>query len=125
MTIAGWLLPAAIITLLVVSISPWLAFLYALLFGTGNGMMTIVKGTATADLISREHVAKLNGVLTLPMAIARAAGPILIASFWDFFGDPEAALLVTLGLACAAAVALSWAYQAAASVAKFRESGTT
>ena len=123
--IVGWLLPAAIITLLVVSISPWLAFLYALLFGTGNGMMTIVKGTATADLISRDHVAKLNGVLALPMAIARAAGPILIASFWDFFGDPLAAMLVTLGLACAAAVALTWAYQAAESAAKFRDSGTT
>lgn len=62
-------------------------------------------------------------VLALPMAIARAAGPILIASFWDYVGDPQAATRVTLGLACAAAVALTWAYQAAASVAKFRESG--
>ena len=111
--VVGWLLPAAIITLLAVSISPWLAFFYAFLFGTGNGMMTIVKGTATADLISREHVAKLNGVLAMPMAIARAAGPILIASFWDYFGDPRAAMLIVFVLAGAAAISLGAAYRAA------------
>jgi len=109
-----WLLPAAIITLLVVGVSPWLAFLYAFLFGSGNGMMTIVKGTATADLISREHVAMLNGVLAMPSAVARAAGPILIASFWDYFGNPQAAVLVILGIASCAAFALAAAYRAAA-----------
>lgn len=108
-----WLLPAAIVTLLVVVVSPWFAFLYAFLFGTGNGMMTIVKGTATADLISREHIAMLNGVLAMPTAIARAAGPILIASFWDFFGNPQAALWVILGIASCAALALAAAYRAA------------
>ena len=109
-----WLLPASIVTLLVVGVSPWLAFLYAFLFGSGNGMMTIVKGTATADLISREHVAMLNGVLAMPTAIARAAGPILIATFWDFFGNPRAAVLVILGIAACAAFALAAAYRAAA-----------
>ena len=116
--VVGWLLPAAIITLLAVRFSPWLAFLYAFLFGTGNGMMTIVKGTATADLISREHVAKLNGVLAFPMAIARAAGPILIASFWDYFGDPRAAMLIVFVLAGCAAISLGAAYRAAGAAAE-------
>lgn len=111
--IVVWLLPAAIITLLVVGLSPWFAFLYAFLFGSGNGMMTIVKGTATADLISRDHVAMLNGVLAMPMAIARAAGPIFIATFWDFFGNPQAAVLAILGIASCAAFALAAAYKAA------------
>ena len=113
-SVVVWLLPAAIVTLLAVSVSPWFAFLYAFLFGSGNGMMTIVKGTATADLISREHVAKLNGALALPTSIARATGPILIASFWDFFGNPRAAVLVVLGIAACAAIALAAAYRAAA-----------
>ena len=116
--VVGWLLPAAIITLLAVRFSPWLAFLYAFLFGTGNGMMTIVKGTATADLISREHVAKLNGVLAFPMAIARAAGPILIASFWDYFGDPRAAMLIVFVIAGCAAISLGAAYRAAGEAAE-------
>ena len=77
-------------------------------------MMTIVKGTATADLISRDRVAMLNGVLAMPTSVARAAGPILIATFWDYFGDPQAAVLVTLGIASFAAFALAAAYRAAA-----------
>ena len=111
-----WLLPAAVVTLLVVSVSPWFAFLYAFLFGSGNGMMTIVKGTATADLISKDRVAMLNGALALPTSIARAAGPILIASFWDFFGNPQAAVLVILVISAGAALALSAAYRTASSV---------
>ncbi len=111
--IVVWLLPAAIVMLLVVGVNPWLVFLYAFLFGSGNGMMTIVKGTATADLISRDHVAMLNGVLAMPTAVARAAGPVLIATFWDYFGDPQAAVLVALGIASCAAIALVAAYRAA------------
>ncbi|MEO8385859.1 MAG: MFS transporter [Betaproteobacteria bacterium] len=110
-----WLLPAAVITLLVMSVSTWFAFLYAFLFGTGNGMMTIVKGTATADLISKDRVAMLNGVLAMPMSVARAAGPILIASCWDFFGSPQAAVWVVLVIACCSAFALAAAYRAAGS----------
>ena len=113
-SIVVWLLPAAIVTLLALGVSPWFAFLYAFLFGSGNGMMTIVKGTATADLISRDRVAMLNGVLAMPTSVARAAGPILIATFWDYFGDPQAAVLVTLGIASCAALALAAAYRAAA-----------
>ena len=109
-----WLLPAAVVTLLAVTVSPWFVFLYAFLFGCGNGMMTIVKGTATADLISRDRVAILNGALAMPTSIARATGPILIASFWDFFGNPQAAVLAILVIAICAAFALSAAYRAAA-----------
>ncbi|MBL8522366.1 MAG: MFS transporter [Betaproteobacteria bacterium] len=108
-----WLLPVAVIVLLAMSVNPWLAFLYAFLFGAGNGMMTIVKGTATADLISKNRVATLNGVMATPMAVARAAGPVLIASCWDFFGSPRAAVLVILGMSALAAVALMGAYRSA------------
>ena len=114
--VIAWLLPAAIVTLLTVSVSPWFAFLYAFLFGSGNGMMTIVKGTAAADLISRDRVAMLNGALAMPTSIARAAGPILIATCWDFFGNPQAAVLVILGIAMCAAFSLAAAYRAASSV---------
>ena len=54
-----------------------LAPLYALMYGLGNGMLTIVKGTAIAQYVSREHVASLNGALGLPQAavVAGAVGP--------------------------------------------------
>ena len=37
-------------------------------YGMGNGMLTIVKGTAIAQYVSRAHVATLNGALGLPPA---------------------------------------------------------
>ncbi|MEP7156062.1 MAG: MFS transporter [Betaproteobacteria bacterium] len=110
-----WLVPVAVISLLVLGLSPWFAFLYAFLFGSGNGMMTIVKGTATADLISRDRVAVLNGVLAMPMAVARASGPVLIATCWDAFGNPRAAIILILVISCGSAIALAAAYNAAAS----------
>jgi len=59
-----------------------LVLLFVLLFGAGNGMLTIVKGTAIAQYVSREHVASLNGALGVPLALARAAAPLLLGLMW-------------------------------------------
>lgn len=59
-----------------------LVLLFVLLFGAGNGMMTIVKGTAIAQYVNREHVASLNGALGVPLALARAAAPLALGLLW-------------------------------------------
>jgi MFS family permease len=56
--------------------------LFVLLYGLGNGMLTIVKGTAIAEYVNRDHVATLNGALGLPTALARAAAPWLMGLMW-------------------------------------------
>ena len=61
----------------------WLVFLFVLLFGLGNGMLTIVKGTAIAQYVSRDHVASLNGALGIPTALARAASPLILGLLWS------------------------------------------
>jgi MFS family permease len=61
---------------------PLAGLLFVLLYGLGNGMLTIVKGTAIAQYVSREHVASLNGALGLPTAIARAVAPLLLGLLW-------------------------------------------
>ena len=58
------------------------ALLFVLLYGLGNGMLTIVKGTAIAQYVSREHVASLNGALGLPSALGRAAAPLVLGLLW-------------------------------------------
>ncbi len=70
--------------------APWLGggqtavvVVFVVLFGMGNGMLTIVKGTAMAQYVSRDHVATLNGALGLPLALARAAAPLLLAWMWS------------------------------------------
>ena len=56
--------------------------LFVLFYGLGNGMLTIVKGTAIAQYVNRDHVATLNGALGLPLALARAAAPVLLGVLW-------------------------------------------
>jgi len=60
-----------------------MVLLFVLFYGMGNGMLTIVKGTAIAEYVNREHVASLNGALGLPLALARAASPLLLGLLWS------------------------------------------
>jgi MFS family permease len=87
-----------------------LVLLFVLLFGAGNGMLTIVKGTAIAQYVNREHVASLNGALGVPLALARAAAPLLLGLMWQ----PQAGYrygLVLMLLLCVLAMAALWQAQ--------------
>ena len=86
-----------------------LLFLFVLLWGMGNGMLTIVKGTAMADYVSRAHVASLNGALGLPLALARAAAPIGLGLLWSPQAGYTYGLWVLLGLSVTGIVALALA----------------
>ncbi len=57
--------------------------LFVTLWGMGNGMLTIVKGTAIAEYVNREHVASLNGALGVPLALARSAAPLGLGLLWN------------------------------------------
>jgi MFS family permease len=86
-----------------------LALSFTALFGLANGMMTIVKGTAIAQYVDRQHVASLNGVLGLPQAIGRALTPALVGALWGVshnYGWGVAALLLGSLLSCGA---FAWA----------------
>lgn len=61
----------------------WVVLLFVLLYGMGNGMLTIVKGTAIAQYVNRDHVATLNGALGLPLALARAGAPLMMGLMWN------------------------------------------
>ena len=77
------LVPAGLIAVLWAGWSPLGAGLFVLLYGMGNGLNTIVKGTVVAQYIGREHVGTLNGVLGLPTALARAAAPLMMGLLWS------------------------------------------
>jgi MFS family permease len=59
-----------------------LVVVFVVVYGMGNGMLTIVKGTAVAEYVDREQAASLNGALGLPMALGRAATPWLLGLMW-------------------------------------------
>jgi MFS family permease len=91
------LLPAAIMTLLILPPTLLWLCLFATLYGAGNGIMTIVRGTAVADLIGREHYGTINGALTVPNTVARALAPVVTAAIWSATGDPAVMLWTILG----------------------------
>jgi len=93
------LLPAAVLTLLVLPHTlVWLG-LFAALYGTGNGIISIVRGTAVADLIGRTHYGAINGALTIPYNVAKALAPVAAAVLWSATGDPTVMLWMILGTA--------------------------
>ena len=87
----------------------FLVLLFVFLWGMGNGMLTIVRGTAMAQYVSREHVASLNGALGIPLALARAAAPIGLGLLWSQQSGYTHGLWVLLGLSVAGVAALGLA----------------
>ena len=77
------LLPASLLVLVLGGWHPGVALVFVLLYGMGNGMITIVKGTAMAQYVSAAHVGQLNGLLGLPIALARAAAPWVVGLLWS------------------------------------------
>jgi MFS family permease len=101
-----WLIPAGLAALLAAGGHPALALAFVLLYGMGNGMLTIVKGTAIAQYVNRDHVASLNGALGLPSALARAVAPLLLGVLWTREAGYTWGLWLLLAASVVAALAL-------------------
>lgn len=104
------LIPAGLLALL---LAPWLGtaqitvlLLFVLLYGMGNGMFTIVKGTAVAQYVNQAQAASLNGVLGVPMALGRAGAPWLLGLLWSPTGGYVSGLWLMLGLSLLGVAAL-------------------
>jgi MFS family permease len=76
------LVPLGLVFLVVGGLAPWAALLFVTFYGLGNGLNTIVKGTAMAQYVSRDHVGQLNGVLGVPLAMGRAVAPWALGLMW-------------------------------------------
>jgi predicted MFS family arabinose efflux permease len=111
------LIPLGLAALLAGAGHPWAALLFVLLYGLGNGMMTIVKGTAIAQYVSRDHVASLNGALGLPSALARAIAPFLLGVLWTAEAGYVRGLWLLLAMSAAAVLALFLAQRKARAAA--------
>jgi len=94
------LLPLSLLVLLAAPLlSGWqreVMLVFVLLWGMGNGMLTIVKGTAMALYVSQAHVASLNGALGLPLALSRAAAPLLLGLLWSPAGGYSTGIVTLL-----------------------------
>lgn len=95
--IAMGLLPASLALFVLAGSAAWSFVVFALLYGAGNGVMTIVRGTVPIELYGRAHYGAVNGAMAAPVLIAKAAGPLVAAVAWTLLGDYDAvALLLAL-----------------------------
>lgn len=66
---------------------PWLAFVALALYGAGNGILTIARGTLPLALFGADGYGTRMGLLARPMLIAQAAGPVAAALALEKFGS--------------------------------------
>lgn len=66
---------------------PWLAFVALALYGAGNGILTIARGTLPLALFGADGYGTRMGQLARPMLIAQAAGPVAAAFALERFGS--------------------------------------
>ena len=119
------LLPLGVVVLLLAirvaphdaSLGLGLALLFVLLYGIGNGMLTIVKGTAVAQYVDSDQVGSLNGALGIPLALARAAAPLALGLLWTREAGYVYGLGLMLLISAAAITSLLFAQRRASSAA--------
>jgi predicted MFS family arabinose efflux permease len=101
-----FLIPLALTSLIAGAASPIAGLIFVLLYGVGNGMLTIVRGTAVAQYVNREHIAALNGALGIPTALTRAIAPGLLGLMWTRQTGYRWGLMVLLVSSIVAALAM-------------------
>jgi MFS family permease len=78
--VAFGMFAVAILVLAFAGQSLWWAFAFAILFGASNGVMTIVRGTAPAELFGQRQLGSLLGRLARPAFAAKAIAPVTFAA---------------------------------------------
>jgi hypothetical protein len=101
---------AALAMLVTVLVVPSLAqaFAFAALYGLANGVVTIVRGTAPAELFGRDGYGELLGRIAAPAFVAKAIAPVGFALALSALGARDSvALLAGLALLSLAAFVLA------------------
>lgn len=86
--------------------------LFCVMYGLGNGILTIVRGTVPQALYGRENYGAISGAMAGPSLAAKAAGPLVVASMVQGTGASGPVLwmllafsLLSLGLYISAVMA--------------------
>jgi MFS family permease len=111
--IAAIAMPMSLLALLWAGTSLPLLALFAVLFGAGNGAMTVIRGALPVEMYGRDHYGSIAGALATPGLLARAVGPIFAALLWSVFGGYERAAAVLVVVAAVGAVAFARATRSA------------
>ncbi|HZF33964.1 MAG TPA: hypothetical protein VE914_09200, partial [Candidatus Angelobacter sp.] len=84
-------------------------YVFAVAFGAGMGIKTIVQATAAPEFLGREGYGALQGSIMTPIYAAQAVSPFAAAMTWQFGGgyDPLERVLLLCAVVSAVAFALA------------------
>lgn len=82
---------------------------FAIGYGIGNGVMTIVRGTLPAELYGRHAYGEISGAMMTPVMIAIAAGPMIASVLYEISQSYNSVLLALITVAVAATLAFVFA----------------
>ncbi len=103
------LLPASVLLFAFAGDSTWRFIVFAVLYGAGNGVMTIVRGAVPVELYGRDHYGAVNGAMAAPVLIAKALGPLAAAVAWTVLQDYDTVALLLAAVAFSSLVFFGWA----------------
>ena len=89
-------LPIALWVLSVAGVQWPMLVAFAVIYGIGNGAMTIVRGAIPAELFGRDAYGAINGAMAAPVTVAKAAGPLVAALLFAGLGGYDGTLLVLI-----------------------------
>jgi hypothetical protein len=84
--------PLALLALGAMPVELSLLALFTAVYGAVNGIMTIVRGMAVPEMLTREAYGAVNGVMTAPSAVVRALAPAGAALLWSVGGSYDTVL---------------------------------
>lgn len=105
--VAGF--PLAFALLIAVPGSLGVIVVVTLIYSAANGILTIVRGAAIPEMLSRQSYGAIAGAITTPATIARALAPLGAAALWSVTLNYQTALLAMLAGSAVIAMAFWWA----------------
>jgi len=103
--VAGTALPVAMLLLMVSEGATWAVAVFILLYGAGSGAMAVARATIPLVFYDQAEFAKAMSMIALPLNLASAISPPLLAALLTQFGG-RAALGLTLVFSCATVLIL-------------------
>jgi MFS family permease len=83
---------------------PWLVVAFAVIYGTANGIMTIVRAVLPAEIFGRADYGAILGMMNAPTMIARASAPFAFGALWAVSGDYNLVMGAAVVMALASAL---------------------
>jgi MFS family permease len=111
--VAALAMPMSLLALLWAKTSVLWLTVFAVLFGAGNGAMTVIRGALPVEMYGRDNYGAIAGALATPGLLARAVGPIFAALLWSVLGGYEGTAAVLIAVAAVGAAAFAYATRGA------------